>query len=157
MNNMLFFRKKMGSQKQRGKGTYSKQKTVITSTTEAELLALSHTTKDYLWWKRLFSSIELDLEEASDEPLLCDNKQTVQVLQKDQPVFKTQLKHVDIQNHWLRQEVQQRHIRVRWIPTLRMPADGLTKALPKQRHDEFVRMLNLVNINQLIQDSNKKA
>jgi len=79
----------------------AKQKTVTTSTTEAELLALSHTTKDYLWWKRLLSSLELDLEEAGDEPVLCDNKQTVQVLQKDHPVFKTKLKHVDIQNHWL--------------------------------------------------------
>jgi hypothetical protein len=29
-----------------------KQKTVTTSTTKAELLALSHTAKDYLWWKR---------------------------------------------------------------------------------------------------------
>ena len=31
----------------------SKQKTVTTSTTEAELLALSHTTKDFYWWRRL--------------------------------------------------------------------------------------------------------
>jgi hypothetical protein len=41
--------------------------------------------------------------------------------------------------------------------SLRMPADGLTKALPRQRHDEFVRMLNLVDINHLIEDSNKKV
>ena len=47
----------------------AKQKTVTTSTTEAELLALSHTTKDYLWWKRLFSSLELDLEEADNKPI----------------------------------------------------------------------------------------
>jgi hypothetical protein len=31
-----------------------KQKTVATSTTEAELLALSHTTKDYFWRETLF-------------------------------------------------------------------------------------------------------
>ena len=104
---------------------------------------------------RLLSSLELDLEEAGDEPVLCDNKQTVQVLQKDHPVFKTKLKHVDIQNHWLRQEVQHRHVRVCWIPTSSMPADGLTKALPRQRHEEFVRMLNLVNVNHLIEDSKK--
>jgi hypothetical protein len=108
-----------------------------------------------LWWKRLLSSLELDLEEAGDEPVLCDNKQTVQVLQKDHPVFETKLKHVDIQNYWLRQEVQHRHVRICWIPTSSMPADGLTKALPRQRHEEFVRMLNLVNVNHLIEDSKK--
>ena len=43
-----------------------KQKTVTTSTTKAELLALSHTAKDYLWWKRLFADIGLDLEDEND-------------------------------------------------------------------------------------------
>jgi hypothetical protein len=32
----------------------TKQKTVTTSSTEAELLALLHTAKEVLWWKRLF-------------------------------------------------------------------------------------------------------
>jgi hypothetical protein len=126
----------------------AKQKTVTTSTTEAELLALSYTTKDYMWWKRLLSSLELDLEEAGDEPVLCDNKQTVQVLQKDHPV---KLKHVDIQNHWLTGGATP--------PCSRLldPYACRHKALPRQRHDEFVRMLNLVDINHLIEDSNKKV
>jgi Reverse transcriptase (RNA-dependent DNA polymerase) len=83
----------------------TKQKTVTTSTTEAELLALSHTTKDYFWWKRLFSDIGLDLEDANDKPILCDNRQTVRILEQEEPNFKTQLKHIDVHNHWLRQEV----------------------------------------------------
>jgi hypothetical protein len=60
----------------------SKQKTVTTSTTEAELLALSHTTKEYYWWKRLFEDIGLDLEDEGSTPILCDNQQTVGLLQK---------------------------------------------------------------------------
>ena len=58
--------------------------------------------------------------------------------------------------HWLRQEVQQRRVHVDWIPTSGMPADGLTKALPRQRHEEFVSMLNLVNVNHLIQVEESK-
>jgi hypothetical protein len=47
------------------------------------------------------------LEDADDEPILCDNKQTVLILEQEQPNFKTQLKHInDVHNHWLRQEVQ---------------------------------------------------
>jgi hypothetical protein len=129
----------------------TKQKTVTTSTTEAELLALNHASKDFFWWKRLFSDIGLDLEDANDTSILCDNKQTVQILEREDPIFKTQLKHIDVHNHWLRQEVQKRTIHIQWIPTSQMPADGFTKQLPTQRHEEFIKMLNLVNIQSKIE------
>ena len=32
-----------------------------------------------------------------------------------------------------------------------MPADGLTKALPRQRHEEFMKMISLVDISARIQ------
>ena len=38
----------------------SKQRTVTTSTTEAELLALSSAAKEAIWWKRFFQSIDLE-------------------------------------------------------------------------------------------------
>ena len=134
----------------------SKQKTITTSTTEAELLALSHTTKEFYWWKRLFKDIGLDLEDEGTTPVLCDNQQTVGLLQKEQPIFKTQLKHVDVHHHWLRQEVQNRQVFIRWIPTSQMPADGFTKPLPRQRHEAFIRMLNLRDIHMNIDPENTK-
>jgi hypothetical protein len=133
----------------------TKQKTVTTSTTEAELLALSHTTKDYYWWKRLFASIKFDLEDANDTPILCDNKQTVLLLEREQPTLKTQLRHADVHNHWLRQEVQNRFVNIRWVPTSQMPADGFTKLLPVQSHKEFVRMLNLRDIRHMIEATDR--
>lgn len=39
------------------------------------------------------------------------------------------LRHVDIHNHWLRQEVQAGPLKISRVPTAEMPADGLTKAL----------------------------
>jgi hypothetical protein len=51
----------------------------------------------------------------------------------------TKLKYVDIYNHWLRQEVQNGNLSIEWISTSEIPTDGLTKALPRQKHDEFVR------------------
>src|SRR5262245_47202459 len=38
----------------------TKQKTVTTSSTEAEFLALSHAVKEAIWWQRFFQSIQLD-------------------------------------------------------------------------------------------------
>ena len=124
---------------------------VTTSTTEAELLALGHITKDYYWWTRLFADISLDLEDARDTPILCDNKQTVSISQRKQPTLKTQLKHIDILNHWLRQELQANRIHIQWVPISQMSADGFTKPLSRQRHEEFVRFPNLTNIHSLIE------
>jgi hypothetical protein len=122
----------------------SKQRTVTTSTTEAELLALSSAAKEAIWWKRFFKSIDLELDH--DLVLQCDNKQTVGALQKDSNLIRTKLRHIDIHNHWLRQEVRDARISVRWVPTTEMPADGLTKPLPRQRHEAFIRQLGLVDI-----------
>lgn len=122
----------------------SKQQTVTTSTTEAELLAISEAAKSILWWKRLFDTIDFNPEHELS--IKCDNAQTINLLSKEDPQLRTKLRHVDIHHHWLRQEVQAQRIAVNWTATAKMPADGLTKILPTQRHAEFIRMLGLVDL-----------
>ena len=68
---------------------------------------------------------------------------------KDLPVLITKLKHVDIRRHWLREQVADDKIKIAWIPTGQMPADGLTKALPWQKHQNFVCQLGLVDLSKL--------
>ena len=126
-----------------------KQKTVTMSTTEAELLALSHTAKELFWWERFYRGIQLDLDQ--DYQIYCDNLQTVGLMLKETPKLVTKLKHVDIHNHWLRQEVSHENIQIQWISTTEMPADGLTKALTRQKHETFIRQLNMVDIGSLFQ------
>lgn len=123
----------------------AKQTTVTTSSTEAELLAISRTGKEAIWWKRFFESIKFDTEEKL--VIKCDNRQTIRILNKENMKLDTKLRHVDIHQHWLRQEVQEGRISVSWVPTTEMPADGLTKVLPKQKHEKFLKQLNLVDIS----------
>lgn len=125
----------------------SKQATVTTSTTEAEFLALSEAGKSIFWWRRLFQQILFD----PGHPLSigCDNAQTLDLLTKPDSRFRTKLRHVDIHHHWLRQEVQKDSIRVHWLPTAQMPADGLTKLLPTQRRSDFLHMLGIVDISRM--------
>jgi hypothetical protein len=66
------------------------------------------------------------------------------------PKLVTKLKHVDIHQHWLRQEVQEKRLLIEWLPTAEMPADGFTKALPRQKHEEFVRQLKLTDLTTLL-------
>ena len=72
-----------------------------------------------------------------------DNLQTVRLVCKEMLKISTRLKHVDIQQHWLRQEYREKRFEVVWVPIYEMIADGFTKALPPQRHKEFVKALNL--------------
>jgi len=63
----------------------------------------------------------------------------------------TKLRHVNVHRHWLRQEVQRQALQVDWVPTNEMIADGLTKALPRQRFERFVDQLGLVDITGILQ------
>jgi len=123
----------------------SKQKTVTTSTTEAELLSLSHTARETIALYRLFEQIQFDPEHQPR--ILCDNQQTVGLIQKERPQLTSKLKHVDIHNFWLRQIHRDGKITVQWVPTTDMPADGFTKPLSAEKHSHFVRQLGLVDIS----------
>ena len=126
----------------------SKQTTVTTSSTEAELLAASEASKEMISAGRLLKSLQIKL----DEPLQLeiDNKQTIRLLVEESAKLTTQLRHVDIYQHWLRQEVQNERIKVRWVESKDMVADGMTKALPKVRHIEFLRQLRIEDIRSRI-------
>lgn len=88
----------------------SKQKTVTTSSTEAEMLALSITAKETIWWNRFFDSIDFD--PGHETFIQCDNTQTIRAFTSDTPRFMTKLRHVDIHRHWLRQEVRSKRINI---------------------------------------------
>ncbi|GME33808.1 Reverse transcriptase RNA-dependent DNA polymerase, partial [Neofusicoccum parvum] len=119
----------------------SKQPTVTTSTTEAELLALSEAAKQCFWWKRFFQAIQFNPGHPID--IQCDNKQTLRLMEENVSKLSTKLRHVDIHNHWLRQETQAGKIHLRWTPTAQMIADGLTKPLYRQKHTTFVEQMGL--------------
>jgi hypothetical protein len=120
----------------------SKQNTLTTSTTEEEFL--EHTAKG----NRLFRDVALDLGDPIK--LYCDNQQTIRLVVGENERITTKLRHVDIQNMWLRQEFKKGQFSVAYLPTNDMPADGLTKPLPRQRFEQFVRLLGLVDLEQRI-------
>jgi hypothetical protein len=74
----------------------------------------------------------------------CDNTQTIRLVNEDVAKLQTKLRHVDIHNHWLRQEATRRTIKVEYIPTDNMIADGFTKALPANKWASFLDQLGLV-------------
>jgi hypothetical protein len=50
----------------------------------------------------------------------------------------------------MRQEVASKSIQVEWKPTSEMVADGLTKSLTSQKHHDFVKIINMINVKDRI-------
>ncbi|KAL2695409.1 hypothetical protein AAEP93_010038 [Penicillium crustosum] len=126
----------------------TKQKTVTTSTTEAELLALAEAGKTVQWWRRVLNALGFE----PDHPLsiMCDNQQTVDLLTKEGAAMHTKLRHVDINRCWMKQEVSAGRVYVDWVPTAAMPADGLTKALTKQKQGHFRELVGMRDVGHMI-------
>ncbi|KYK57498.1 reverse transcriptase family protein [Drechmeria coniospora] len=120
----------------------SLQDTVTTSTTEAELLALERATKESYALERLLQGISADLGPLK---LFCDNLQTIRLVVEEGRIS-TKLRHVDIQNMWLKQEYSKGRFLIEYMPTNTMPADGLTKALPRGKFLHFRALLGLKDV-----------
>ena len=129
----------------------NKQDTVTTSTTEAELLSLAQAAKEAMYVSRLVRELGVTLDD-SRITIQCDNKQTIRLVNADIALLQTKLRHVDIHNHWLRQEAARKRIQVVYTPTDDMIADGLTKTLPFDSHQRFVRHVGLVDIQQRLEE-----
>lgn len=108
-----------------------KQPTIALSTTEAEYMAISQSTREALWLRQLLSDVGLEQERST--PLMCDNQGAIALVKN--PTHHSRSKHIDIQHHFIREKVESNVIEMRYIPTERMVADVLTKALAKPRHE----------------------
>jgi hypothetical protein len=76
----------------------SKQETVTTSTTEAELLVLSQAAKEALFVSRLIKELKIKLDDNHIH-IECDNTQTIRLVTEEIVVLQTKLRHIDIHNH----------------------------------------------------------
>jgi hypothetical protein len=123
-------------------------RSVTRSTTEAELYALSAAGVESQYWNRFCHNIGFMLH--TQKALWCDNAQTVRLVKGDTDRIQTKLRHVDIHQMWLRQEVDAGRITVEWKSTTEMPADGFTKLLPRQKHENFVRQLGMKDVRHFI-------
>jgi hypothetical protein len=99
--------------------------------------------------QRLFRDLRLDLGELWT--IFCDNQQTIRLIVGENERINTRLRHVDIQNMWLRQEHSKGVFQVTYLQTSSMPADGLTKNLPRYKFENFRALLNLQDVRAKIE------
>ena len=106
-----------------------KQQTIARSSTEAEYKAVTDATAELIWIKYLLRELQFQL---SSTPILwCDNVGVTYLASN--PVFHARTKHVEIDYHFVREQVNSQELRIGYISTKDQAADILTKPLPKNR------------------------
>ena len=80
---------------------------------------------------------------SKKEPLTisCDNQGAI-ALAKDNK-YHARTKHIDLRYHFVREAVEDKKIKVAYIPTDENVSDIFTKPLPKPKFQKFVELLGL--------------
>ena len=103
-----------------------KKPTMARSSTEAEYKAVANASSKLLWINSLLRELSISLP----APILwCDNIGATYLLAN--PMFHARMKHIEIDFHFIREQVAARRLRVCIISSQDQRADLLTKALPK--------------------------
>ena len=114
------------------------QRTISTSTSEAEYVAMSHGAREGVWIRRFLNEL-LPKEAIRRIEMLGDNETSL-TLTKD-PESQNRTKHIDVMHHHVRELVENGELGIEWVPSSSMLADGLTKSLPvasfKRHRDEW--------------------
>ena len=106
-----------------------KQNGVARSSTEAEYRAVANTASELNWIGHLLQ--ELGIQQHSSPTIYCDNIETTYLCAN--PVFHSRMKHLALDYHFIRNQVQANKLRVSHVSTKDQLADALTKPLSRQR------------------------
>lgn len=101
-----------------------KQSITADSSTVAEFIA-AHTCAKEIMWARNFLE-ELGFKQLEPTILYQDNQPAISLMTKSGSAFKT--KHIALRYHFLREQIKNGVISIRYLPSRQMKADQLTKA-----------------------------
>ncbi|CAL8121905.1 unnamed protein product [Prunus armeniaca] len=102
-----------------------KQHTVARSSTEVEYHAIANTSTEIIWFSSLLQ--ELGISTSTSPVLWCDNLGATYL--SANPIFHARTKHVEINYHFVRDQVSARKLSVKFISTKDQRADIMTKPL----------------------------
>lgn len=116
-----------------------RQRIIVTSTTEAEYVALCSAAKQGIWLRNLLYEIGYEnyLPEPGKIRLLGDNQSALSLVSNPENHQRT--KHIDVQYHYTRELVESGALTIGYCPTRQMLADALTKPLNKSAFTGLIR------------------
>jgi hypothetical protein len=115
------------------------QPLVALSTTEAEYIAAVEAGKEILWMRNILSEFGYSI--TSPSTLFIDNQSAINVSKN--PEHHGRMKHLDLRFYWLRDKVEGNLIAPMHVRTEYMPADILTKPVPRAKVEVCRRLMGL--------------
>jgi hypothetical protein len=119
-----------------------KQKSVAQSTCEAELYAEAAAINEVKWLEGILGELGINLAGA---PVVYGDNQSAQALSAN-GIKSERTKHVAIKYAFIHDEVSNKRVQLRYVPTLEQPADILTKALGRQQHQALREKLMILDL-----------
>ena len=110
-----------------------RQPTVSRSNSEAEYRAVANVVAECSWLRQLLQELSCPVDRAT--VVYCDNVSAVYL--SANPVHHRRTKHIELDIHFVREQVALGHIRVLHVPTSQQFADIMTKGLPTASFEEF--------------------
>ena len=107
-------------------------KTVVRSSTEAEISAVNEIVSELLWCRDVMEELGYDQLKM---PIREDNLSCITMLQKEPRSFHSKSRHVRVKWAFFRQEYSKRTLSLSYCPTEKMVADLLTKPLGGKAHN----------------------
>jgi hypothetical protein len=117
-----------------------KASTIALSTLEAESDSLTEAIRELQWIQGLYRELQQPL--TTPIQVFCDNQGTISNAYN--PNLHARTKHTLLKFHYNREQVHKGLLKLAYIDTKAMPADGLTKALTAPLHQRFLALLGLV-------------
>lgn len=118
-----------------------RQKTVATSTMDAEYTASAEATKEAVWIRNFINDLRIRGVHIDSVPLCIDNNSALKLTRN--PEFHSRSKHIDVKHHFVREKVEEGVINTQRVDMTDNLADVFTKALARPVHEDLVNRLNL--------------
>ena len=108
---------------------------VTLSTNHSEYCAASKAAREAKWLDKIFSCLNYT---SSIKPIQLFSDSQGAIAMAYNPVHREASKHVNLADHYVREQVDEGTILITYVPTAVMLADALTKALPKT---QFLKLI----------------
>ena len=88
---------------------------------------------------------ELKITSPGSMVLRCDNKATIEIAKN--PVHHYRTKHVKIDRYFIKEKIEERMLKLVYIPTNHQTTEIVTKALPRNSFENLKSKLGMIDIH----------
>ena len=118
-----------------------RQSVVAQSTTESEYYGVNSGAREAAWLRQLL--IELDYNHTDSNCVLLHGDNQGSLALDENPEIHFRTKHIAIKYHYIREQIDSELLKLNYVSTKDMRADGLTKPLPAPDFLRFIEQLRL--------------